>query len=700
MKPTQFLRRGSPSFFVFLIVIFFSINTSFGSHFRFSHISWRKVPNATNNTVEITVTEAWRRDFVGVFHYQLGDGSEFISHYVPAISTGKDRAGELFVIKRGSFVHTYPNEGPWVISAGTCCRISSLKNAADESASFQCVVDLRNENQGSPVANIPVMLQMVRGMTNRIPLAVADPDNDPLKFRLATALESSIPTIPSAAGKTLLVTTNGVLDWDPTGASNGWKYAVQVVIEENHFGGCAGRVSLDFIIEVVDVITNRPPVVSGNSGPFTLSVGEPFSALFSAVDPEGGTISFSHQGLPPRALLFPTNGTTSSSPLQINFQWTPTPQDAGSAYALALVFVDATGLQTYFPLSLRVSGNQPPSIVCPAIIEIDCVGNQGASLSLNAQVSDPEGAPLTFSWQVGSGPVQQKFVAANGDTNAPQTVSFTQTFPPGIHQVHFTVSDGALSSSCVLTVAANPGNAPNLAPVAKCKPVIVQSSSDTSVAIVDPGLLNDGSTDPDGDQLSYSLRPSGPFAIGSNVVVFAATDSRGASSLSQTSIMVVDQTPPVLRTPSDLVFRTDPQKAFALPKNIGWAQASDNWGISALIRIIPPVLTIGTNSIQWQATDLAGNIAQASQTITVVDVEPPILIPPSTKIIRAATGENLVRGIALGSASAYDNDLVAWITNSAPPEFLLGTNFVLWTASDRSGNTNGCFQMIIVVPAE
>ena len=43
-------------------------------------------------------------------------------------------------------------------------------------------------------------------------------------------------------------------------------------------------------------------------------------------------------------------------------------------------------------------------------------------------------------------------------------------------------------------------------------------------------------------------------------------------------------------------------------------------------------------------------------------------------------------GLALGTATATDNEGVAALTNNAPPSFPTGTNLVTWTATDTSGN--------------
>src|SRR5437868_4002693 len=49
-------------------------------------------------------------------------------------------------------------------------------------------------------------------------------------------------------------------------------------------------------------------------------------------------------------------------------------------------------------------------------------------------------------------------------------------------------------------------------------------------ATISPNDVNDGSFDPDGDNISLALDSTGPFALGEHVITLSVTDSHGASS--------------------------------------------------------------------------------------------------------------------------------------------------------------------------
>ncbi|HXG47133.1 MAG TPA: Calx-beta domain-containing protein, partial [Methylomirabilota bacterium] len=329
------------------------------THFRFGTITWKQSPNDPL-TVEVTVTEAWRHSFVGTgeLYYSFGDGSFFTTSGATQVAVLTDLAGEEYSVWRYTTTHTYPSFGQYVISGESCCRISSLVNAGDASEKLTAIVDLVASNTGSPVATVPVILQMTANANNSLQLAIADPDGDPFTVRMATFNESYIPTVATVGSNVLSVSPAGRLTWNTTGAQEGQKFAVQVVIEEHHPNTgfeVSGQTVLDFIIEIVGTSQNQPPTCTGNSGPFVIPVGQAFTATFTATDPEGANLRVNHQGLPPGATLTPQDGSTAASPMTVTFSWTPAQSDANTSHAVLLTFTDPQGLQAVCPFAITVT---------------------------------------------------------------------------------------------------------------------------------------------------------------------------------------------------------------------------------------------------------------------------------------------------------------------------------------------------------
>ena len=129
--------------------------------------------------------------------------------------------------------------------------------------------------------------------------------------------------------------------------------------------------------------------------------------------------------------------------------------------------------------------------------------------------------------------------------------------------------------------------------------------------------------------------------------------------------------------------------------NIGNAMANDQNGILSLTNNAPSLFTIGTNMIIWTAIDGAGNMAIASQTVTVKDTTSPI-ISPLYEISREAksTTENIV---ILEIPSVTDDVGVFSVINDAPEVFPLGETIVTWTATDVMGNISSFSQPVYLI---
>lgn len=389
------------------------------THFRFGHTTWRRVSDNVDGsvTVEFISTQAWRATAPDMLGLDFGDGS-FFSPADPGditdLFTGTDLAGEGFVIRRYIVQHTYSqaditaNNGIFVASGQSCCRISTLQNAADNSMNIQAVVNLLNGNQGSAVSNVPVILQMSIGQVNSLTLGAVDPDGDTLNCRMATSSESYINNLATVGGQDVAVSTNCVLSWDlssTTLADVGKKYAVQVKLDESNRcsagGGNQGQgqaalglptlcssVALDFIIELVE--GNPPSCVSSKPTNNVVYVNKSFSASFtgSDVDP-GALLTVSSFGAPAGSNLSPVSGSQQAAPLTATFEWTPAESDRGSVNSVLITFQDETGLQSVCSLGLQVSVNDPvftctPVDLAPQLFALDGNGHQQQLLAVQA----------------------------------------------------------------------------------------------------------------------------------------------------------------------------------------------------------------------------------------------------------------------------------------------------------------------------
>jgi len=153
-----------------------------------------------------------------------------------------------------------------------------------------------------------------------------------------------------------------------------------------------------------------------------------------------------------------------------------------------------------------------------------------------------------------------------------------------------------------------------------------------------------------------------------------------------------DFTKPVITPPNNLFIEA---VSGLTPVSVGQAMATDESGIQSLSSNAPDQFPLGTTTIIWTAMDGAGNMAIATQVITVVDTIPPTITALSEITIEAETPGN--NQVDLEEPLATDAVGVISITNDAPDVFPLGETVVTWTATDVASNSASVLQKVVVV---
>ncbi|MGE6756785.1 hypothetical protein ACQKGO_02130 [Corallococcus interemptor] len=407
---------------------------------------------------------------------RFGDGGT-VTLTPSVIATNTDSKGEGYAIARYQTTRTYPGTGPYTASLGSCCRISTLTNAPDQSFEVSSVVDLRDpSNLGSPVSSVPVILQFPRGGVRTFVLPIADPDGRGYSCRLSTSAEAGWGSAsqPTAGGRALSVSSGCLMTWDTSSTTAGQKYAAQVMIESNDTPNIdATRVALDFIIEITNPGSNVPPTCSGSTGTQTALVGVPFTATFTGTDANGGTLQLGHMGLPAGATLTPAPGSSGVVPFTSTFSWTPTLAAANTTQALLVTYTDPGNLQAYCSLSVQVVNRQLAVDLTPTgptrqVIEFNHPTPQTVTFPLVVQNRGSGDATDSYSVAVfGALPGWTATVAPDGFTLVPgetRGLNLTVIAPPGLPEalpVEMTVvvtsrTNAAISASTKLTTFTNP----------------------------------------------------------------------------------------------------------------------------------------------------------------------------------------------------------------------------------------------------
>lgn len=162
--------------------------------------------------------------------------------------------------------------------------------------------------------------------------------------------------------------------------------------------------------------------------------------------------------------------------------------------------------------------------------------------------------------------------------------------------------------------------------------------------------------------------------------------------------------PPVITCPANIVRTTDPGLCSAVVNFVATATDTDPVTVSCT----PPpgsAFPKGTTTVQCTATDSVGATDTCSFTVTVNDLENPVISCPAD--ITAGNDPGLCSAtVDPGTATATDNCGVASIVGTrsdAQPlnaPYPVGTTTISWKATDTSGNMASCTQMIVVNDVE
>ncbi|MFH1679240.1 MAG: C10 family peptidase, partial [Candidatus Eisenbacteria bacterium] len=186
---------------------------------------------------------------------------------------------------------------------------------------------------------------------------------------------------------------------------------------------------------------------------------------------------------------------------------------------------------------------------------------------------------------------------------------------------------------------------PNNDPVAVCQNPVV--NADPVACAVDVSV-DGGSFDPDGDAITLTQSPPGPYGVGMTPVTLTVEDEHGCTDECEATVTVVDVTPPLITCPGDVTVEcsdhcgtpaSDPQ----LIAFFAGVSASDACDASVLISDDrPPCFPLGPTTVTFTATDDANNQSSCQPVVTVIDTTPPeisieadpdYLWPPNHKMV-------------------------------------------------------------------
>ena len=254
------------------------------------------------------------------------------------------------------------------------------------------------------------------------------------------------------------------------------------------------------------------------------------------------------------------------------------------------------------------------------------------------------------------------------------------------------------------TVTAPANVSTNTAPAAASIAAGVAAGVGSCVASVDVGTAT--ATDDIGVVSIVGVRSDGaaldaPYPKGVTTITWTATDTDGMTDSKQQTVTVVDKENPFLTAPGAITADNDLHLPSAVVAT-GSAEAKDNCTdvtVSATrsdgADLSAPFM-VGLTKITWKAVDGSGNSATGDQSITVRDVEAPIITVSENLTVNAI---NTNGAIVNYHVSALDNVAVVSIkcSRDSGTNFPIGDSPVTCTAYDAAGNSkSGSFVVSVV----
>jgi PKD repeat protein len=265
----------------------------------------------------------------------------------------------------------------------------------------------------------------------------------------------------------------------------------------------------------------------------------------------------------------------------------------------------------------------------------------------------------------------------------------------GANTVTLTVTDiSGNVSTCTATVTVQE----TLAPTAICQNITVQLNAG-GTATITAAQIDNGSSDNCGIQnISVAPNTFDCTDIGPNVVTLTVTDLSGNVSTCTATVTVQETTPPtaICQNITTQLDGTGNATITAAQIDNG---SSDNCGIQS-VTVSPSAFDcsdIGANVVTLTVTDLSGNVATCTATVTVQETVPPTAVCQNITVQLNGTGNATITAAQIDNGSS-DNCAIQNITVS-PSAFDcsdIGANNVTLTVTDASGNASTCTATVTV----
>jgi uncharacterized repeat protein (TIGR01451 family) len=275
---------------------------------------------------------------------------------------------------------------------------------------------------------------------------------------------------------------------------------------------------------------------------------------------------------------------------------------------------------------------------------------------------------------------------------------------PGTYTITLTANDGSSNnggagntSTKTITFTVEDQTAPSITCPAN---VVTTTDAGSCSATVDPGTAtatdNCDSTPTIGGTRSDNQPLNAPYPKGVTTITWTATDDAGNSSSCQQTVTVNDEEPPAISCPADITVGNDAGQCGAVVTYTAPVGTDNCAGANTVQTAGLPSgsqFPVGTTTNTFEVTDASGNKTSCSFTVTVNDVENPVISCPANIVLEPTCPSG-----AIGNWTApvgTDNCPGAVTTRTEGPApgstFAAGTTTTItYTVNDAHGHSASC----------
>jgi uncharacterized repeat protein (TIGR03803 family) len=350
-------------------------------------------------------------------------------------------------------------------------------------------------------------------------------------------------------------------------------------------------------------------------------------------------------------------------------EWIPDPPLANVGEAV-WIYGQGTPPVVLPPAISSQPTNQTVPCAGEAVFTVSAVGNQ----------------PLAYQWWHRGQPL-------TGATNSALSLSNVSHSVAGAYEAVIANSAGSVTSVLAYLTVED-----TTAPTISCPTGLVLAAGANCQAVMPDIVPQAVATDACGGVTVTQNPAAGTWlGLGTNIVLMSATDDAGNTNTCTVVAVVLDITPPVVAaSPSNTVDCGD-----AWPAPAAWDACCGNtvnvWLASSnLLHSVPPCRAVWT--AVWSAMDCWGNVAIQTQTVTVVDTTPPVVVCGTNRTVICGTNwdfdlpqisdaccpSNTLTVVAVDTAVTNSDHCVTVFTRT-------------WQVTDCCTNTASCSQSVTVV---